>query len=71
VIVDSLAQCVAHGEAGWAVRAGLIEAASLVELGSLLNAPISFGQDEIVVADLTGVAVQDVEIAKSVWFRLV
>jgi ornithine cyclodeaminase len=71
VIVDSLAQCVAHGEAGWAVRGGLIEAASLVELGTLLKAPIDFGQDEIVVADLTGVAVQDVEIAKSVWFRLV
>lgn len=71
VIVDSLAQCVAHGEAGWAVRAGLIDAASLVELGTLLKAPISFGQDEIVVADLTGVAIQDVEIAKSVWFRLV
>lgn len=71
VIVDSLAQCVAHGEAGWAVRAGLIDAASLVELGTLLKAPISFGQDDIVVADLTGVAVQDVEIAKSVWFRLV
>jgi ornithine cyclodeaminase len=71
VIVDSLAQCVAHGEAGWAVRAGLIDAASLVELGKLLASPISFGNDEIVVADLTGVAFQDVEIAKSVWFSFV
>lgn len=70
VIVDSLVQCVAHGEAGWAVRAGLIDAASLIELGALLTSPISFGQDEVVVADLTGVAVQDVEIAKSVWSRL-
>ena len=70
VIVDSLVQCVAHGEAGWAVRAGLIDPASLIELGTLLASPISFGPDEVVVADLTGVAVQDVEIAKSVWLRL-
>ncbi|HEY0687202.1 MAG TPA: hypothetical protein VGD45_32975 [Steroidobacter sp.] len=71
VVVDSHVQCVGHGEAGWAVRAGLIDASSLIELGSLLTSPIDFGRDEIVVADLTGVAIQDVEIAKSVWFRLV
>lgn len=70
VVVDSIEQCVAHGEAGWAVRAGLIDVSSLIELGTLLASPISFGHDEIVVADLTGVAVQDVEIAKSVWSRL-
>jgi ornithine cyclodeaminase len=70
VVVDSLAQCVAHGEAGWAVRAGLIEPSSLIELGTLLSSPVEFDRNEIVVADLTGVAVQDVEIAKSVWSRL-
>jgi len=63
-VVDSIAQCVDHGEAGWAVRAGLIDPASLLELGSLLEAPIAFAPDEIVVADLTGVAIQDFEIAK-------
>jgi ornithine cyclodeaminase len=70
VVVDSRVQCIDHGEAGWAVRAGLIEAGSLIELGALLTAPLAFGADEIVVVDLTGVAVQDVEIAKSVWSRL-
>ena len=70
VVVDSHGQCVDHGEAGWAVRAGLIEATSLIELGTLLASPIEFRDDEIVVADLTGVAVQDVEITKSVWSRL-
>lgn len=69
-IVDSIAQCVDHGEAGWAVRAGLIEASTLIELGTLLDAPVAFAPDEIVVADLTGVAIQDFEIAKSVWRRL-
>jgi ornithine cyclodeaminase len=69
-VVDSIAQCVDHGEAGWAVRAGLIDPASLIELGTLLEAPIEFGPEEIVVADLTGVAIQDFEIARSVWRRL-
>jgi len=69
-IVDSIAQCVDHGEAGWAVRAGLIEPGSLIELGTLLDAPVAFAPDEIVVADLTGVAIQDFEIARSVWRRL-
>jgi ornithine cyclodeaminase len=70
VIVDSRAQCVDHGEAGWAVRAGLIDPAALIELGALLASPIAFRVDEIVIADLTGVAVQDVAIARSVWSRL-
>jgi len=70
VVVDSCAQCIDHGEAGWAVRAGLLDAASLIELGALLTAPIAFATEDIVVADLTGVAVQDVAIAKSVWSRL-
>ncbi|MGH2904296.1 MAG: NAD(P)-dependent oxidoreductase [Solirubrobacteraceae bacterium] len=70
IVVDSRAQCVDHGEAGWAVRAGLVDPASLIELGALLAAPIAFGAQETVVADLTGVAIQDFEIAKSVWQRL-
>lgn len=70
VVVDSCAQCIDHGEAGWAVRAGLIDPASLIELGALLTVPVAFAPKETVVADLTGVAVQDVAIAKSVWSRL-
>jgi ornithine cyclodeaminase len=70
VVVDSCAQCIDHGEAGWAVRAGILDQATLIELGALLTAPIAFAPEEIVVADLTGVAVQDVAIAKSVWSRL-
>lgn len=70
VVVDSRAQCVDHGEAGWAVRAGLIAPEALIELGELLERPLAFEPDEIVVADLTGVAVQDIAIAKTVWNRL-
>jgi ornithine cyclodeaminase len=70
VIVDSREQCVDHGEAGWAVRAGLIEADALIELGTLLASPRHFEADQIVVVDMTGVAVLDVAIAESVWRRL-
>ncbi|SBV32357.1 Ornithine cyclodeaminase [uncultured Sphingopyxis sp.] len=70
LIVDSAVQCAHHGEAGWPIRAGLIAPESLVELGALLESPASFADDEIVVADLTGVAVQDIAIAKTVWERL-
>lgn len=70
LIVDSAMQCAHHGEAGWAIRAGLIGPDSLVELGALLEDPVEFADDDIVVADLTGVAVQDIAIAKTVWERL-
>jgi ornithine cyclodeaminase len=70
VIVDSREQCVDHGEAGWAVRAGRIDPAELLELGKLLAAPVAFGADEIVIVDLTGVAVQDIQIAQAVWSRI-
>jgi len=70
VVVDSIVQCVDHGEAGWAVRAGLIDPTSLIELGTLLETPVAFAPEAIVVADLTGVAVQDFEIARSVWARV-
>lgn len=70
LIVDSAVQCAHHGEAGWPIRAGLIGADALVELGALLENPVAFADDDIVVADLTGVAVQDIAIAKTVWERL-
>lgn len=70
LIVDSAVQCAHHGEAGWPIRAGLIAPDTLVELGALLENPVAFADDEIVVADLTGVAVQDIAIAKTVWERL-
>lgn len=70
IIVDSAVQCAHHGEAGWPIRAGLIAPDALVELGALIENAVDFADDEIVVADLTGVAVQDIAIAKTVWERL-
>ncbi|MFA6116819.1 MAG: hypothetical protein WC729_22665 [Sphingomonas sp.] len=70
IVVDSRSQCIDHGDTANAVAAGLIDGNGLIELGELIAAPIAFAAEEIVVADLTGVAVQDVQIAKAVWAKL-
>ncbi|WP_213978904.1 NAD(P)-binding domain-containing protein [Sphingomonas sp. dw_22] len=70
VVVDSRAQCFDHGEAGWAVRAGQLDPDAVIELGELLARGDRFPADQTVVTDLTGVAVQDLAIAKAVWMRL-
>lgn len=65
-VVDSVAQCVDHGDVCHAVRAGLIKQNQLVELGAVIKHP-ELGRTndkQITVADLTGVAVQDIQIAK-------
>lgn len=70
VVVDSVEQCLASGETGWAVNAGFLSPAALIELGSLLATPRTFDRDEVVVADLTGLGVQDAAIAGAVWRSL-
>jgi ornithine cyclodeaminase len=69
-IADSRIQCIDHGECGWAIRAGFLDPGAIVELGQLLAKPKSFPDDRTVIVDLTGVGVQDVQIAKSVWQNL-
>ncbi|WP_296617269.1 Gfo/Idh/MocA family oxidoreductase [Sphingomonas sp.] len=70
VIADSVDKCLENGEAGWAVRSGLLAADALVPLGALLAEPRVFAADVIVVADLTGLPVQDAAIAGAVWRAL-
>lgn len=69
LIVDSLSQCLLRGESFHALRAGLIKKNDLVELGAVISDSELQRQsdEEITVADLTGVAVQDIQIAKTVW----
>ena len=66
IIVDSIAQCRQYGEVSHALRAGLIDEAQLGEIGALLAGRITgrSREDEITLADLTGVAVQDAQIAQ-------
>jgi ornithine cyclodeaminase len=68
VVADSVSQCVDHGECFHAVKAKLIAESSILELGDVIKNP-AIGrtrEDQITVADLTGVAIQDIQIAKMV-----
>jgi len=72
VVVDSLSQSELRGEVFKAVGAGLIRRDALVELGRVISEERyrRASEDEITVADLTGVAVQDIQISKAVWGAL-
>lgn len=68
VVADSLSQSRSRGEIFRAVEAGAIDRDGIVELGAVIEDP-SLGRaddEQITVADLTGVAVQDIQIAKAV-----
>lgn len=71
-VVDSLAQCREYGDSSYALRAGVIKEDRLLELGELIKHPeLGRSNDEqITIADLTGVAVQDMQIAKLVYKSL-
>ena len=72
VVADSLAQCRERGEIAAALAAGEIDENDVVELGDLLagrragRAGGAEGDRQISVADLTGVAVQDLAAARAV-----
>jgi ornithine cyclodeaminase len=68
VVADSRAQAGTRGEIFQAVRAGALTLDRVVELGEVLSgrAPGRTGAADITIADLTGVAIQDIVIAKAV-----
>ncbi|MDH3271948.1 MAG: ornithine cyclodeaminase family protein [Gemmatimonadota bacterium] len=68
VVADSRAQCVDHGECSPAVRDGYLAEEAIVEMGEVIQDPMlgRTSDDQITIADLTGVAVQDIQIAKMV-----
>ena len=68
VVVDSISQVMERGESFKAMQAGLIGREKLVELGNVIARPElrRSSDEEITVADLTGVAVQDIQISKAV-----
>jgi len=72
VVADSISQCLIRGEIHHAIEAGLVKQDHLVELGNVIvNKELQRSSDEqITVADLTGVAVQDIQIAKAVYKAL-
>jgi ornithine cyclodeaminase len=68
VVADSVSQCSRYGECVHAIQAGLIEEDAILELGQVIKNPEigRTSEDQITVADLTGVAVQDIQIAKMI-----
>ena len=69
VVADSIDQCQERGEIACALRDGDISKQQIVELGDVLSGKKLGRQNEkqITVADLTGVAVQDIQIATAVF----
>jgi ornithine cyclodeaminase len=72
LVADSIEQCADHGELSHALKENLISKDKLVELGNVIeNTKLRRQSDnEITIADLTGVAVQDIQIAKYVYIKL-
>lgn len=70
VVADSIEQCMERGEIFKAIGAGVFNKDRVVELGNVISGADQgrISQDQVSVADLTGVAVQDINIA-SVVFR--
>lgn len=68
IVADSISQCIEYGEISHAGEMVL----RVTELGSMIDNPFLQRQhdDQITIADLTGVSVQDVKIATLVYRRL-
>jgi ornithine cyclodeaminase len=69
LVADSISQCLARGEIHQALKQGCLVQSELVELGDVIagNTPGRTSDGQITVADLTGVAVQDIKIATAVY----
>jgi len=72
VVADSISQCLLRGEIHHALKAGLLKQESIVELGNvIINKDLQrTSEEQITLADLTGVAVQDIQISKAVYKAL-
>jgi ornithine cyclodeaminase len=69
VVADSIEQCRVRGEIYHALEAGEIAEDVIVELGHVISnqALRRTSDSQITIADLTGVAVQDIQISKAVY----
>ncbi|NNE67188.1 MAG: ornithine cyclodeaminase family protein [Pyrinomonadaceae bacterium] len=72
VVADSIAQCLERGEIFRALSDGAMDANFPIELGKVISGESAGRTDseQITVADLTGVAVQDIKIAEAVYREL-
>jgi len=72
VVADSIDQCMQRGEIFRAIQSNHIRKEQLFELGNIISGK-NYGrtsENQITIADLTGVAVQDIQISKAVYNAL-
>ena len=69
LVADSISQCKVRGEISHGIKRNLIKEENIIELGNILSKKVNGRTDpkQITIADLTGVAVQDIQIAKAVF----
>ena len=69
IVVDSVKQCLERGEVSYATLDKEISKDRIIELGHILSGQVRgrVNKSDITIADLTGVAVQDVQIATAVY----
>ena len=72
VVADSISQCIERGEIAKALNSNVLDLTDIVELGHVISGKADGRTDgsQITVADLTGVAVQDIQITKAVFNSL-
>jgi len=72
IVADSIEQNVLRGEIHQALKHDAINEADLIEIGEIFENPEKGRKNDqdITVADLTGVAVQDLVIAEAVYNTL-
>lgn len=69
VVADSIEQCMVRGEIYKAFEAGDLKKEKLIELGNVISGAAEgrTSDQQTTIADLTGVAVQDISIAEAVY----
>mmetsp|Transcript_5907 Transcript_5907/g.12342 ORF Transcript_5907/g.12342 Transcript_5907/m.12342 type:complete len:346 (+) Transcript_5907:28-1065(+) len=73
VVCDSRSQCCSFGEVSAAVKSGLIDSTAVLEMGQVIDMPELHRKHDdtrITIFDSTGIAAQDVTIAKAVYQQL-
>jgi ornithine cyclodeaminase len=68
IVVDSLCQCLEYGDLSHAKNE--MQGKPILELGTLIKAPVQRQEHWITIADLTGVAIEDLQVATAISQRL-
>jgi len=69
IVADSIPQCMERGDISHAIRNKIISKNNIIELGNVISGVCKgrINDNQITIADLTGLAVQDIQITKIVY----